>query len=142
MQNMLHMCLYACMVVWDLRIFQFAVEGNRSASYGCLSFRARPSSFPLHRACSSWGNLNRGLANGGLAQKVPIGPGALSGQVVPSPRSSEMRRNWAQTAREGADEDLKKNQLRATQTKPHARPRPMGHRPGANLGSHPACNAI
>ena len=46
-----------------------------------------------------WGNPNGGLANGGLAQKAPIGPKkALSGEFLLPPRSCEVRRNRSQSA--------------------------------------------
>ena len=46
-----------------------------------------------------WGNPNGGLANGGLAQKAPIGPKkALSGEFLLPPSSCEVRRNRSQSA--------------------------------------------
>ena len=52
----------------------------------------------------SRGNLNGGLANGGLARKVPIGAKrALSGQFLLFPRGCEVRRKGPDRARKGAE---------------------------------------
>ena len=77
-------------------VSQSVRETGRDASQCVLSpeklFKTRDLELP-------WGNPNGGLANGGLAQKAPIGPKkALSGAFSLPPRGCEVWRNWSQSA--------------------------------------------
>ena len=66
-------------------------------SIDCLS--TKPSPTPLQKCTYNWENPKGGLANGGLAQKAPIGPKkALSGEFLLPPRGCEVRRNRSRSA--------------------------------------------
>ena len=73
--------------------------GGISRDFAGISRRRAKSQRKKEFVLKFFGEIQRGLAKGGLARKAPIGPKrALSGQFLLFPRGCGVRRNWSRSA--------------------------------------------